>query len=94
MDLCSDTDIKVIPGEMALSFFSIMNHAKHPLTGVATYNVHPPKARLYFQKIQCFCFEEQRLLPGETVDMPVFSFIDPEFLDDPQLNHVNNITLS
>ena len=49
---------------------------------------------LYFNKIQCFCFEEQRLLPGETVDMPVFFFIDPEIMDDPGLKHVNNVTLS
>jgi len=54
----------------------------------------PPKVGLYFTKIQCFCFEEQRLLPGETVDMPVFFFIDPEIMDDPQLKHVNNVTLS
>jgi cytochrome c oxidase assembly protein subunit 11 len=56
--------------------------------------VYPPKAGFYFQKIQCFCFEEQRLLPGETVDMPVFFFIDPDFLSDSQLHHVNNLTLS
>jgi cytochrome c oxidase assembly protein subunit 11 len=87
-------DVKVVPGETALSFFRVTNLSKIPITGVATYNVYPPKAGLYFQKIQCFCFEEQRLLPGETVDMPVFFFIDPEFLDDPQLAHVHNITLS
>lgn len=87
-------DVKVVPGETALSFFRVTNLSKTPITGVATYNVYPPKAGLYFQKIQCFCFEEQRLLPGETVDMPVFFFIDPEFLDDPQLAHVHNITLS
>mmetsp|Transcript_21073 Transcript_21073/g.34878 ORF Transcript_21073/g.34878 Transcript_21073/m.34878 type:complete len:307 (-) Transcript_21073:86-1006(-) len=87
-------DVKVVPGETALSFFTVTNHSDKPLTGVATYNVYPPKAGLYFQKIQCFCFEEQRLLPGETVDMPVFFFIDPDFLKDSQLNHVNNLTLA
>jgi cytochrome c oxidase assembly protein subunit 11 len=88
-------DVKVVPGETALSFFRVSNLSPdHAITGVATYNVHPPKAGLYFQKIQCFCFEEQRLLPGETVDMPVFFFIDPEFLEDAQLTHVHNITLS
>lgn len=88
-------DVKVVPGETALSFFTATNH--HPtkaITGVATYNVHPPRAGLYFNKIQCFCFEEQRLLPGETVDMPVFFFIDPEYSEDPQLAKVSNITLS
>ena len=63
-------------------------------SGVATYNVHPPKVGLYFQKIQCFCFEEQRLLPGETVDMPVFFFIDPEILEDAQVSYITDITLS
>jgi cytochrome c oxidase assembly protein subunit 11 len=87
-------DVKVVPGETALSFFRVTNHSDKAITGVATYNVHPPKAGLYFQKIQCFCFEEQRLLPGETVDMPVFFFIDPEFLDDPQISYVTDITLS
>jgi len=87
-------DVKVVPGETALSFFRVSNLSDKPITGVATYNVHPPKAGLYFSKIQCFCFEEQRLLPGETVDMPVFFFIDPEFLEDAQLTHVHNITLS
>jgi cytochrome c oxidase assembly protein subunit 11 len=87
-------DVKVVPGETALSFFTVTNHSDKAITGVATYNVYPPKAGLYFQKIQCFCFEEQRLLPGETVDMPVFFFIDPDFAQDPQLTHVSNITLS
>ncbi|KAL3817720.1 hypothetical protein ACHAXA_002480 [Cyclostephanos tholiformis] len=63
-------DVKVVPGETALSFFTATNKSDKAITGVATYNVHPPKVGLYFNKIQCFCFEEQRLLPGETVDMP------------------------
>jgi len=87
-------DVKVVPGETALSFFTATNKSDKAITGVATYNVHPPKVGLYFNKIQCFCFEEQRLLPGETVDMPVFFFIDPEIMDDPGLKHVNNVTLS
>jgi cytochrome c oxidase assembly protein subunit 11 len=87
-------DVKVVPGETALSFFRVTNNSNKAITGVATYNVHPPKVGLYFQKIQCFCFEEQRLLPGETVDMPVFFFIDPEILNDPQVSYVRSITLS
>jgi cytochrome c oxidase assembly protein subunit 11 len=71
-------NVKIVPGETALSFFRVTNHSNNAITGVATYNVHPPKMGLYFQKIQCFCFEEQRILPGETVDMPVFYFIDPQ----------------
>jgi len=87
-------NVKVVPGETALSFFRVKNHSDKAITGVATYNVHPPKMGLYFQKIQCFCFEEQRILPGETVDMPVFYFIDPEMLDDPQVSYVTDVTLS
>lgn len=87
-------NVKIVPGETALSFFTATNHSEKAITGVATYNVHPPRAGLYFNKVQCFCFEEQRLLPGETVDMPVFFFVDPEFAKDPQLARVNNITLS
>jgi cytochrome c oxidase assembly protein subunit 11 len=87
-------DVKVVPGETALSFFTATNHSDKAITGVATYNVHPPKVGLYFNKIQCFCFEEQRLLPGETVDMPVFFFIDPDIMDDPQLKNVRSVTLS
>ena len=87
-------DVKVVPGETALSFFRVKNRSDKAITGVATYNVYPPKMGLYFQKIQCFCFEEQRLLPGETVDMPVFFFIDPDMLDDPQVSYVTDVTLS
>ena len=87
-------DVKVVPGETALSFFRVKNRSDKAITGVATYNVYPPKMGMYFQKIQCFCFEEQRLLPGETVDMPVFFFIDPEMLDDPQVAYVTDVTLS
>ena len=87
-------DVKVVPGETALSFFRVTNHSDKAITGVATYNVYPPKVGVYFQKIQCFCFEEQRLLPGETVEMPVFFFIDPEILQDPQVSYVRSVTLS
>ena len=87
-------NVKVVPGETALSFFRVHNRSDKAIVGVATYNVHPPKLGLYFQKIQCFCFEEQRILPGETVDMPVFYFIDPEMLDDPQVSYITDVTLS
>lgn len=87
-------EIKVVPGETALAFFSAENKTDKPITGVATYNVTPQKAGAYFHKIQCFCFDEQRLRPGEQVDMPVFFFIDPEILDDPSMNDVTHICLS
>jgi len=86
--------VKVIPGETALAFYKATNPSKSAITGVATYNVFPPKAGLYFNKIQCFCFEEQRLRAGEEIDMPVFFFIDKDILEDSAMDHVNNITLS
>mmetsp|Transcript_6604 Transcript_6604/g.15152 ORF Transcript_6604/g.15152 Transcript_6604/m.15152 type:complete len:245 (-) Transcript_6604:80-814(-) len=86
--------VKVVPGETALAFYKAVNPTKKAITGVATYNVFPPKAGLYFNKIQCFCFEEQRLRPGDDIDMPVFFFIDKDILSDPAMDHVNNITLS
>merc|ERR1712032_1681741 len=87
-------NVKLVPGETALSFFTATNHSDKAITGVATYNVTPSRAGLYFNKVQCFCFEEQRLLPGETVDMPVFFYIDPEFCNDPYMDRVGSITLS
>ena len=87
-------DMKVTPGETALAFFTTKNKADHPITGVATYNVQPPQAGQYFVKIQCFCFDEQRLQAGEEVDMPVFFVIDPKFNEDPALRRISNITLS
>ena len=86
--------VKVLPGETALAFYTVRNPTNKTITGVATYNVDPPRAGLYFNKIQCFCFEEQRIGPYEEVDMPVFFFIDPEYLQDKYLKNNNNIMLS
>ncbi|KAM3310833.1 hypothetical protein ACQJBY_031488 [Aegilops geniculata] len=63
-------EVKVKPGESALAFYTAENRSAAPITGVSTYNVAPMKAAIYFNKIQCFCFEEQTLLPGEQIDMP------------------------
>jgi cytochrome c oxidase assembly protein subunit 11 len=90
----TQTEVRVVPGETALAFYTVKNNAKHPISGIATYNVFPPKAGLYFNKIQCFCFEEQRLEGQEEIDMPVFFYIDPDFVDDPSMETVNHITLS
>lgn len=62
--------------------------------GIATYSVMPYEAGQYLNKIQCFCFEEQRLNPNEEVDMPVFFYIDPAYAEDPRLENVDNIVLS
>lgn len=87
-------EVYVVPGETALTFYKAKSKAKEDVIGIATYNVTPYRAGSYFNKIQCFCFEEQKLTPGEDVDMPVFFFIDPDFLDDPMMKDVNTITLS
>lgn len=86
--------IKVIPGKSSLAFYNARNKADRPIIGMATYNVTPIAAGKYFNKIQCFCFEEQRLAVDEDVDMPVFFYLDPDLYDDPQMNGVRHITLS
>lgn len=87
-------EMTVYPGETALAFFTAKNRTDRPITGIATYTVLPYEAALYFNKIQCFCFEEQRLNAQEEIDMPVFFYVDPEYLEDPRLEKVNTITLS
>ncbi|XP_049717092.1 cytochrome c oxidase assembly protein COX11, mitochondrial isoform X1 [Elephas maximus indicus] len=88
------TEIYVMPGETALAFYKAKNPTDKPVIGISTYNVVPFEAGQYFNKIQCFCFEEQRLNPQEEVDMPVFFYIDPEFAEDPRMVNVELITLS
>lgn len=88
------TDVKVAPGETVLAFYTAKNPGDKPVDGIATYNIVPYEAGKYFNKIQCFCFEEQRLNPHEEVDMPVFFYIDPDYAEDPLLENVNDLTLS
>ena len=87
-------EVRVLPGETALAFYTATNMSDQDIIGVATYSVTPGGVAPYFSKIQCFCFEEQKLNAGETVDMPVFFFIDPEFLADPQMRGIDTVTLS
>lgn len=87
-------EIRVVPGETALAFYTAKNPTDQPVIGISTYNVVPFEAGQYFNKIQCFCFEEQQLNPHEEVDMPVFFYIDPEYCADPKLELVDSITLS
>lgn len=86
--------LRVVPGEHSLAFYRARNTTNKTITGVSTYNVSPMRSGVYFKKIQCFCFEEQRLGPGEEIDMPLFFFIDPEFLDDPATKNIRSLTLS
>lgn len=88
------SELKVALGETALAFYTATNSTDKVVDGVSTYNVVPFEAGQYFNKIQCFCFEEQRLNPHEQVDMPVFFYIDPEFGEDPRMENIESITLS
>jgi len=88
------TSIRVRIGETALAFYEAENATDSPIVGMATYNVTPDKAGLYFNKVACFCFEQQLLNPNQRVDMPVQFFIDPEYANDPNLKDVHTITLS
>lgn len=81
-------------GQQALAFYEAENLTEAPITGTATFNVSPFKAGQYFTKIDCFCFTEQTLSPGERVDMPVTYFIDPEIANDRNLDDVKEIVLS
>lgn len=86
--------VVVSPGETALAFFKARNLSPDPIIGMAVYHVLPAEVGIYFNKVQCFCFDEQLINPGEEVDMPVFFFLDPEVADDPRLKDVTSITLS
>ncbi|KAJ3413789.1 Cytochrome c oxidase assembly protein cox11, mitochondrial [Chytridiales sp. JEL 0842] len=86
-------EVYVVPGETALAFFTAYNPTDEDIVGISTYSVVPAKAAQYFNKIQCFCFEEQKLAAHEEVDMPVFFYIDPEFAYDPWMKDVSHITL-
>lgn len=81
-------------GEDKLVYFSATNISDQPVVGHATFNVTPDKIGLYFDKIQCFCFSDERLAPGKTVLMPVDFFVDPALAKDPEANDVTTVTLS
>ena len=81
-------------GEKVLAYYEAENLSDVPVTGRAVYNVSPDTAGAYFRKIDCFCFTEQTLQPGEKVRMPVVYFIDPDMLEDPSARRISEITLS
>ena len=81
-------------GETGLAFYEAHNPTDRVIAGTASFNVYPYSAGYYFNKIQCFCFEMQVLQPGETVQMPVTFFVDPEIINDREAKFVKNITLS
>ncbi len=81
-------------GQRDMAFYTARNNSSVPVTGTATFNVEPEQAGRYFNKIQCFCFTEQTLQPGEEIRMPVLYYVDPAALDDPNMKGVEQITLS
>ena len=88
------TTMNVRVGESAIAYYKATNMADHPVTGTASFNVSPDKAGSYFSKIECFCFTEQVLAPGESIKMPVTFFVDPDLAEDENLDKVQTITLS
>ena len=89
-----EREMKVRIGETGLAFYEAYNPTDKPIAGQASYNVTPYSAGGYFQKIACFCFDEQVLQPGERVEMPVTFFVDPEIVEDVEAQYVHTITLS
>lgn len=81
-------------GENQLAYYRATNNSDRPVTGTASFNVAPDAVGQHFAKMECFCFTEQTLQPGESVDMPVSFFIDPGFMDDADVRGISQVTLS
>jgi cytochrome c oxidase assembly protein subunit 11 len=86
--------VRVKVGEEAIVHYVARNTSDHPVTGTATFNVVPEKAARFFNKLECFCFTEQTLVAGQSIDMPVLFFIDPAMADDAEARDVREVTLS
>jgi cytochrome c oxidase assembly protein subunit 11 len=81
-------------GETGLAFYRVHNLSDQPVVVVASYNVTPHKIGQYFQKLECFCFQDQVLAPGQSAELPVVYFVDPALASDPDTEEVNTVTLS
>ncbi|MEM7702095.1 MAG: cytochrome c oxidase assembly protein [Pseudomonadota bacterium] len=90
----AQTTDTVTIGQRDMAIYVARNDGDEPITGTATFNVEPAQGGLYFNKVQCFCFTEQTLQPGEEVQMPVVYFVDPAILEDEFMADVEQITLS
>ncbi|WP_378943885.1 cytochrome c oxidase assembly protein [Mesorhizobium sp. ANAO-SY3R2] len=87
-------DIKIKIGETAQAHYKAQNRFDKPAAGRATFNVTPELAGSYFNKVECFCFTDTTLKPGESLDMPVVFFVDPDIVNEPDLKDLKTITLS
>ena len=87
-------EVKVKLGETTTVYYKVTNTGDKPSTGVATYNVQPDLAGTYFSKLECFCFTEQTLQPGETIESAVVFYIDPRLVEDRDVKDISSITLS
>jgi cytochrome c oxidase assembly protein subunit 11 len=81
-------------GETGLAFYRVHNTSDQPVTAIASYNVAPHKVGIYFQKLECFCFQEQVIGPGQTADLPVVYYVDPDLATDRDTEEVREVTLS
>ncbi len=89
-----EVSLTVNVGQNVLAFYTAKNNSQYAVVGTASYNVSPIKAAPYFSKLECFCFTEQKLEPGEEVRMPVLFFVDPLIVEDERLDEIKTITLS
>ena len=89
-----DRMVEVKIGETGLAFFKAENNSDQPVAGTAVFNVVPELAARYFTKIECFCFKEQTLAPGASIEMPVTFFVDPKIVEDDDTRKIGEITLS
>ena len=108
VDVSFDTNVRGLPwdftaesrtqtvkiGETSVATFKVVNHADHPVTARAVFNVTPDQAGTYFRKISCFCFSDQTVPAGATVEMPVLYYVDPKYASDINTRNARSITLS
>jgi cytochrome c oxidase assembly protein subunit 11 len=87
-------EVKVRLGETTTVLYKVTNNGSTPTTGIATYNVQPDLAGSYFSKLECFCFTEQTLKPGETLESAVVFYVDPRLVEDTDIKDISSITLS
>lgn len=86
--------VEAVPGQTATVFFKVTNTGPAPTTGIAVFNVQPDLMGSYFVKVQCFCFDEHTLQPGESAEFPLVFYVDPRLRQDPDIGSLSEMTLS